>query len=1329
MPLKPRHWRSAEVRLRRTVFSRAGRQDVRLAIWVALLLSVFCGSQPTAVAAEGKFSTEQLEFFEKEIRPLLARRCHECHGEKKQEGGLRLDSRQSILAGGDTGPAIVPGKPQQSLLIDAVNYGEIYQMPPRSKLPDEEIARFTRWVALGAPWLGDAIGAHGQADKEFDLEARRQSHWAWQPVRKPDLPPVADTQWPRDAVDRFVLARLEQEGLQPAEQADRRTLIRRAYFDLIGLPPEPEAVDAFVADESPDAFAQLVDQLLASPHFGERWGRHWLDLVRYAESRGHEFDADAPNAFEYRDYVIRALNADVPYDRFVQEHIAGDLLPKPRLHPVEGYNESIIGTGFWFLGEWVHSPVSARKDETDRFDNMIDVMSKTFLGMTLACARCHDHKFDAISQRDYYALAGYLQSSTYRLARFETMQHNRRIARQLAEVQQQMRQVVRQHYKSKDWSSAQVATYLRAAAEAISELPSPAGRKRDDVVIADFESGGYDLWETTGTAFGQQPETQETIADYQGDVGAQGRFFVNSHRHSDKHTGTLTSPEFLLQRPFLRLLVGGGAHQGKTCVNLLVDGKVVATATGANHNRMQPHWWNLVPWEGKVARIQVVDRHQGGWGNIGCDHFVLTDDGSPEVVPDRPLADNQRRFVAGLAADRALSPHKLIDWVDELRLARREPDHLLHGFARTATLAAGESDRAVELFADLQQQREQQLRRARQALDEAEVVVDYRKAQPQPWITDGFVFGAGPERAGQIRLQEDLQQPVAGIATTGAARFDPLWHDLKLAPGTDNDFGRLSEWMRPGRTLRSPTFTLETDKLYYLVRGAGFAYVPVASHRLNRGPLHGEMVRRWDARGDELHWVEHSLARYRGQRLHVEFSAPDRGEMSVLMVVQASRTPGIPHVSPAVRFPPAGAQAASLAQQCADRLQQSVRNTLLHEYADDFEGETDAAVADWVVRHADLFDDEAGSFQHSLQAELAPLARRQRELSSRIGRQSRAAMAMLDGDGENERLLVRGNYKTPGDPVPRRFLEAIAGPDSAYQGIGSGRLQLAEQMLAADNPLTSRVIVNRLWHHLTGRGIVASVDNLGVLGRRPTHPQLLDHLATTLVADGWSLKRMIRRIMLTATYQMASQPRGRAAVVDPDNRLLHSARVGRLPGEVIRDAMLAISGRLDARQFGRSVPVHLTAFMQGRGRPQGGPLDGAGRRSIYIAVRRNFLSPMMLTFDAPIPFTTIGRRNVSNVPAQALILMNHPLVAELSRSWARRMLQDTPPDAEARIGHMYRQALSRLPDQREMAAARTFLQQQGQELGLSPQQALADQRVWADLGHVLWNVKEFIFIQ
>ncbi|MFK7768359.1 MAG: DUF1549 domain-containing protein, partial [Mariniblastus sp.] len=359
-----------------------------------------------------KFTDQQLEFFENKVRPLLVEHCFDCHGPDASpiEGSLSLASRKAMLSGGDTGPAIVAGHPDKSLMIDAINYGEVYEMPPDTKLPAEDIETLTRWVKDGAAWPSSS-NTEVTTKSAFDLKQRKKDHWCWQPIKKSKPPSVKNTQWPNDPIDAFILNKVESAGLKIAGPAKKRTLIRRAYFDIIGLPPSPDQVQAFIDDDSDNAFEKVVDQLLASPHFGERWARHWMDLIRYAETGGHEFDYPIPYAHRYRDYLIRAFNEDVPYKQFLQEHIAGDLIKKPRRHPTEDYNESIQGTGFWFLHEAKHAAVDSKAEEARTIDNQIDVMSKTFLGLTVACARCHDHKFDAISTEDFYSLSGFLQSS------------------------------------------------------------------------------------------------------------------------------------------------------------------------------------------------------------------------------------------------------------------------------------------------------------------------------------------------------------------------------------------------------------------------------------------------------------------------------------------------------------------------------------------------------------------------------------------------------------------------------------------------------------------------------------------------------------------------------------------------------------------------------------------------------------------------------------------------------------------------------------------------------------------------------------------------------
>jgi hypothetical protein len=381
-------------------------------------------------------------------------------------------------------------------------------------------------------------------------------------------------------------------------------------------------------------------------------------------------------------------------------------------------------------------------------------------------------------------------------------------------------------------------------------------------------------------------------------------------------------------------------------------------------------------------------------------------------------------------------------------------------------------------------------------------------------------------------------------------------------------------------------------------------------------------------------------------------------------------------------------------------------------------------LADWLLaRISQLAERPEGA--EKLAGATAAFRVAEAELARQIPKQSQLAPAMLEGSGFDEPLLIRGNPRTPGEAVARRPLEAFG--DTSFQpGAGSGRLALAERLVAADNPLTARVMVNRVWHHLFGVGIVPTVDNFGALGQPPSHPELLDYMARRFVADGWSVKRLIRELVLTRTYQMSSAPVA-ADGVDPTDALVHRMRLRRLECEAIRDAILTVSGELKREQFGPSVPIYLTVDQDGRGKPESGPVDGRGRRSIYLSVRRNFLSPMMLAFDFPLPSSPVGRRNVSNVPAQALILLNDPFVDEQALAWARRELT-VDLSAEVRIVGLYEAAIGRPPEEAERAAAIEFLRSQAVELG-RPEGWERDERAWADLVHVLWNSKEFLFLR
>ncbi len=1073
----------------------------------------------TNSAATPKFDASQLEYFEKHVRPILVQRCYECHGPDAESpgGGLYLTSRSAILEGGDSGPSVVPGKAEESPLIEAIHYDGIYQMPPKSRMPDAEIAKLEQWVNRGAAWpIEDETNTPKK--ETFDLQQRKAEHWAWQPVRRPEIPHVQNEAWVQDPLDHFILAKLEAANLAPNTPAERTTLLRRIYFDLTGLPPTPQQVEAFLADQSPDAFAKVVDQLLASPRFGEHWGRHWLDLVRYAESRGHEFDYDIPNAYEYRDYVIRALNQDVPYNQLVIEHIAGDLIDQPRMNTEHGFNEAVIGTAFWHMGDWVHSPVDIRKDETDRFDNMLDVMNKAFLGLTVTCARCHDHKFDAISQADYYAQMGFLQSSSYRQVRFETKEHNAKIAAALAQLEEE--------------TNAQAASLL-----------------------------------TT--------QLDEAAATLQAELSA---------------------------------------------------------------------------------------------GNV--------------------------------------------QWADLLVEAQADPKHPLYWWSRYLA-AAPESRTAEVATAQARVSAEQEAI----ANANVQIVHDFSALPNQEWRTDGFVYGARPRQAGQIEWGGAGQ---LGVRLVSAAVYDTRWAPLKLQPGVQDDFGRIRNWNRAGRTLKSRSFPLEDGRVHYLVKGSGRAFAVVDSHRLVNGPLHGVVTMEWNVPAEEgARWITHNLSDYRGHATHIEFSPIDDKPMEVLMIVEGEAAP--PTLSPEAEV------AAAFVQAVEGQNDRAAGAVFVDTMRTALAGSSDPRLKDWLLSHWDRI----------VPGQKAPLedlakayAQKSQDLLGQVQWQSRTAPGMWDNSAEQEHLLIRGNARNPADLVERRLLTVLQQSPPQFDPHGSGRLQLAHQMLAPDNPFASRVAVNRVWHYLMGRGIVRSVDNFGVLGEAPTHPELLDYLASEFVDNGWSLKQLIRRVVLSQTYQMSSLQQDPAETADPKNDLFHRAQVKRLGGEAIRDSLLMVSGSLDETMYGPSVNVYLTSFMQGRGRPgNSGPLDGAGRRSIYLEIRRNFLSPMMLAFDTPQPITTIGRRNQSNVPAQSLIMLNDPFVLQQCEHWAKRAIAETPDDASLRFERMVEQAFSRKPTDEERALADEFLASHIQTLQIDPQQQLVSVELWRDLAHVLVNAKPFIFVR
>lgn len=1058
----------------------------------------------TAIALWGipSFAQQPLEkdFFEKRIRPILAARCYECHsGEAKRlEGSLRLDHGSFYEQGGDSGAAIDTAQLPQSLFLQAIRY-EGYEMPPSGKLPADEIEDLTKWVLAGAPWPDEPVPGSNKEAASFDLESRKASHWAWSAIQRHPLPPLKNEWSPESPIDAWIQYGLVAKGLVPAQRASREVMIRRLHWDLLGIPPTNEELERWSQEPSDDWYEQMLDSLLSNPQFGVRFARHWMDLMRYAQSRGHEFDEDIPGAEHYRDYLVRAWNADVPYSDMVREHIAGDLLSQPRRHPAYGWNESILATGFWFLGEWVHSPVDTRKDETDRFDNMVDVFSKSFLGMTVACARCHDHKFDAISTEDYYAMYGYLRSSHYRLYRFETDEHEREVQVALdatrAKSRRQVTELVQQFVRKLE---AQCIDELARSLGQSKPVPFPLPSS-DSRVLFDASTLSTESFRTNGAGFG---------------------------------------------------------------------------------SRVQP----------------------GGWESIRLERDVATSRDSK-----------------------------------------------------------GEEAKSASI-------------------------------------------------------------PQVRVSAFPSVSADPFWFRQKSLLERMNAQNRNAQVDQAGGTFLTPAFRLESERLAFLVRGNFRVFTAVDSHRLIAGPLHGETIFESKGAADSgWRWVVGpNLARYQNKMVHLEFSAMDSSGFELAQVVGGA----------APTAQPIGWSTERI-RDSLTRIQDSSAKEL--STLSDEEMRQDAWVIAELIERLNRGQDgfTSGAWRERWNQTLQAWLESEQSIASSVRWESRVAMAMQDGSGQDDYLLIRGNPDKPAKLVPRRFLEALDGKDqTGTERIGSGRLKLAEQMLAPNNPLVSRVIANRLWHHLIGRGIVATTDDFGVQGRLPTHPELLDDLALSLRDGDWSLKSLIRSICLSSTYRQQTAA-GEPSTIDPSNEYLAFANVKKLQGEAVRDGLFLTSGQLDSRLEGGTVRVHLNDFLTGRGRPnQSGPMDGRGRRSLYLEVRRNFLNPMLTAFDMPTPFSSMGRRNVSNVPAQALTMLNDPMVHALAEKWAERMLRLDLSDRERAI-EMLRQARGREPSDDEVSRSLAFVEELG---GASDRASVEDaqspvqrKEAWKDFAHVLLNSKELLF--
>lgn len=927
-----------------------------------LFVTFFTILAPIALAD----SPDSERHFEQSIRPLLVNHCLKCHGPEKQESGFRVDAREPMLAGGVSGTkAIVPGSPDESLIVKAVRHDGDLHMPPDTKLSSDEVAALEKWIREGAvfPSTGPAVKVASIIERAMD---HRSSHWAFQAVQPPRVPEVQDQSWPANAVDRFILAKLEAANLKPSAEADRATLIRRLSFDLLGLPPSAEDVKAFVADPSPLAYEQLVERWLASPAYGQRWARHWLDVARYGDTRGYAFTNDRryPYAYTYRDYVVDSFNADRPYNQFVREQLAADLLPYDQ---TSSQNKSLAALGFLTVGRKFNN-------RNDDLDDQIDVVTRGLMGITVACARCHDHKYDGIPSEDYYSLYGVFAGSgepeTTDLPLIGNAENNEAYLKFKAELDQR---------KSK------VDAYLN--------------ERYNDTV------------ETT----------RKNVADY----------LIRVH--------DLPAPDVLAQLSFLLL------------------------------------------------------------------------------KPDQIREPILRR------------------WREYLQPRVKADDAMWGLWAETVNIPSAE-------FAE-----------------KAPAVIEKWKQLP-----DGLVAG----------------------------QCNPL---LKAALGTE-------------------TVTAKHDipRLY--------------------GKLMVDAWSAWKAAGGNNDAV-------------AQLPEPQRAWAMALVAPES----------------PSGFNKDNTRAY----LRRDERNQL------------------------DALRKEVAAFEAS-SPEAPP-----------------RAMVLKENGPFNPRVFLRGNPGRPGPEVPRRFLLVVAGNERQPFPHGGGRLDLAEAITAADNPLTRRVFVNRMWMHLFGEALVNTPSDFGIRTDRPVHVELLDYLAAGMLETDWSIKSLHRTLVLSQTYRQSSASRPDGAAVDPENRLWHRALRKRLEWEALRDSMLASSGRLDSRIGGRGFEI--------------GNADER-RRTLYATIDRQDLPNLFRVFDLASPDQSAPRRARTTVPQQSLFMMNSPFVVNQAFALASRPDVAAVTDPPQKVAAIYRAALGREPSGEESTVAVEFIRQ-------CSEQALDSQLdPWQQLAQVLLLTNEFAHV-
>lgn len=1302
---------------------------------------VFVGS--AGGMSEALFAQEGMgDFFEAKIRPVLEAECIACHGEEKKKGGLLLDSKEGITQGGASGSLFDFAILENSLLLRVLTHqheDKALRMPLNAPALDEKtIKDFREWIAQGAVVPTYKQTSHARRDPWEFAYQQRKTWWSYLPLQQSEIPKNGESH----PVDAFIQQSLESVGIEAAPLATFDERVRRLSYRLNGVPPV-HAVET-------SSWEQVVDGFLSRPRYGETMARYWMDLMRYAESHGSEGDFALHEAYKYRDYLIRAFNLDLPYDRLVKEHLAGDLI-EPRWSEDKKSNESKLGLAQLRMNEYGYQPVDTLDEQVKVVDNLIDVYSKTFLGLTVSCARCHHHKFDPISQDDFFALYGIFDSSRPvqieindeaslkaeipELQRLKgeiktaLIQDWRESVVKLQENFQEISDLTKRLESEQSALQLQVLELKRESKGGSDELiPQPLKRwsfETDEKLTqpllgkARVKNGllqldGKDSYFDAGTLeVDVKEKTLEAWVRLE-DLDQRGGGLISIETLNGQFFDALVfgeaSPKSWVagSNNFTRSkLLNGPETQSGIWVHLAVsyakDGSIQIYRNGMPYGAAYKPSNGLFTFQKGQVRLLIGKRHTGGGraylkGEIDEVRFyaeALTPQAIEASYKRGVYKFDEKKWLASLDEVSKNSYLKQREKVNHLRkqlqqLSSPKTQRWI-SFAHSSKakdLTAWNKPQTSQAVANLKMDLQKRLAdRARFNQENFDVLWDASQPQAlEQWYQYGTGMNPQVSKEGTFTIFPEGQKILNELLPQGV--YSHLFSNKHAG------------------LFMSPRFKMEHDRVFVNQMGNEGGGVRLISDNYPLNLVSTFPMAR--PKTPDFGWSELDTAYRRDAQVYLEFATNrDNALPGVIRdgVVLPRSAFGVSKIYGAKsegKRPQEEHEALDFAWEHFEEL---LGLTLPQRLAKLLHLVTEEWEADQLSPSGRLFLNEllkakVLSQELGQSKELDRLVAEYRRVEAKVLVPNRAP-SMVEADGFNARLMNRGNHKDLKDEVPRGFLRVLSsnGKSDLEVKKGSGRLELANATVADTNPLFARVMVNRVWTWLFGKGLVQSVDNFGRLGEKPTHPELLDYLANYFKDQNYSIKALIRHIALSKTFQRSIDGNEKSFLKDQTNQYYSRADVVRLSAEQIRDGMLVVSGQLDHKMFGP--PAEHQSH----------------RSSVYLLERRNSPHAFLEVFDKPKPAATRGLRDRTNIPAQSLTLLNDPFVLNLCKAWSKEVLQRRDrADLDGLIQEVYQKCYHRKATDFEIETGKQYL-------------AAPLEESLPNYLHILFSLKEFIYLR